>query len=1337
MQRIKKPFIWLTLLSLIITLFPVGLLNTAEAATNGTTYFSPDILDIRKTANMVVDGLDPNTSLRTSVYTTNNSTIEINGTYSKVSGDTLKAQVDLLTWDPLTKKWTADRVHSAPGTVLKDPSNENRFMASNLTLFPGLNRITFSGKFGNAEGSETFYVLYDKIPYVTKLSISGSGFLSDINLNEGTRAVVKNSQISLLGEAFNTTKATVTVNGGTPLSTEIYNNTLASPPLRLSPGLNKLDITFSNASDSIQITRDVYYFTEDKPFIDLYIHDGTTEHKLLDKYPTLKKDLTSGKLYVQLLVPYDTVPFDAANSQVTVNDVDVTPTIKMLDPNLYDTSGKFTVKDSTNEVIIEDIQGPAYRLVTFEIPSFVFTTDVNGVVNSTQTPVIKVNYGDKDGTRTSWKNSTSYTAKFHLDDNNISITDMKYLPDYAETLNGDITKFSQVSLNNARVDKSDFYIMVQTNSAPATVADLLGKYLPLGAKNVEIEYKGEAKEGTTAKANTYIYKVTNFSSGEQKVSFQYADSTPYTATISYATKSYINVNNLSDGQTYPYNSKGGQKDFVISGEYIGFDNIVSAQYFINGLDGDQLTSEHGSKVKLGDINAKRTFDLSLFISPTGPLVAGENKIEFRGVSIDAAGNKQVISKVLRIYIIDENVSLITQFHPGKVPPAEAFNQKRVEFPSWIDFSADPRTVETEKIISQILELPTEFKFADDKYTTSEEQYDLLIRGNGTRFVNLYLGSDKILTIEIPEASGTGYEEGTKTTGDGKYTYDIIGNDKDFLIRVHNFKFESPGTHVYNLELINSTGARTNQRLEITREMAPYRLLAPQPTVGGQYVVNKNFIRFDIEAEGATKVIIGKEEALRRTEPDKQNRFTYDYVGLKPDKLNKIKIQIVRGNSTIDATIEVYYTSTVGIDAQYMAEKPSNKYSVFNKKLELSFPKATILQSAVPNNDQITKYYPDTKFLFGIADPKDGVVERRNDYGVLINDNSEVNNGYLIPAIYPSRFNSKENTYNFTRVSDIYWISGGVGELGDLGDLNGYKPATNGLAPYSTEGIFTAFEKEREVVPSQRGTLKLSYDSNVVDEAGTLVTVYRFVDAGGYGKWEPVAGEVNTKAHTITVPFDKFGYYTVMKLSKSYTDITNHPWARNILNALYSKGIMEHLRVDAFGADDQTTRGEFASLLVKGLNLPLIKDEQQTFFDVPAGSGTVTWNFVHLETAARAGIITGRTEGFFSPNMPISRQDAAVMIARALKLKLSLNDQKLKDGLVKSFIDSGKIDYYALPAVQAVTKAKIMSGSSVTLPGAKKPSYNFNPDSNMTRAEAGKIAVELLKKSTNIFPKNFS
>ncbi|MNC71007.1 hypothetical protein D3C75_1218790 [compost metagenome] len=96
-----------------------------------------------------------------------------------------------------------------------------------------------------------------------------------------------------------------------------------------------------------------------------------------------------------------------------------------------------------------------------------------------------------------------------------------------------------------------------------------------------------------------------------------------------------------------------------------------------------------------------------------------------------------------------------------------------------------------------------------------------------------------------------------------------------------------------------------------------------------------------------------------------------------------------------------------------------------------------------------------------------------------------------------------------------------------------------------------------------------------------------------------------------------------------------------------------------------------------------------------------------------------------------------MISRALKLKLAANDDKLNSALAKSFIDSGSMDYYARPAIQAVSKAKIMSGSASTLPGQKKPSYSFNPKGFMTRAEAGKIAVELFKKSTSLFPKNFN
>ncbi|MNW13673.1 hypothetical protein D3C71_2116910 [compost metagenome] len=66
-----------------------------------------------------------------------------------------------------------------------------------------------------------------------------------------------------------------------------------------------------------------------------------------------------------------------------------------------------------------------------------------------------------------------------------------------------------------------------------------------------------------------------------------------------------------------------------------------------------------------------------------------------------------------------------------------------------------------------------------------------------------------------------------------------------------------------------------------------------------------------------------------------------------------------------------------------------------------------------------------------------------------------------------------------------------------------------------------------------------------------------------------------------------------------------------------------------------------------------------------------------------------------------------------------------------------MDFYSRPAIEAVSKAKIMEGSAVTVTGQKKPVYNFNPKGKLTRAEAGKITVALLQKSTSIFPKNFN
>ncbi|WP_379129889.1 S-layer homology domain-containing protein [Paenibacillus sp. sgz500958] len=1307
MQRIKRPFLWLLLAAMVVSLIPAGLARPVSAAVTSTQYFSPDDNDLRSTIS-----LTQSTLTRAAVYKTSSSIMTITGSFSQVTASTMKVKVEQLTQSG--SNWVTDSAHVILGAVNVDSTNGlgNRFTTSGLSLFSGYNKITFSGMQGLLERSESFYVLYDQIPYIQSLQVIGGGS-NAINLNEGTQVVVSNPSVTLKGLVANATKVTVAVNGGTALQTTLLEDgTFFSPALALKSGNNNMVIVIQNASDSITIKRSLYYFDPAKPFTDLKIVQGDGSvakpfivSDLLDGTPTITS-AEDGTTHIigQVLVPYNSTDFEN-NAVITINNSATPSTFNILKSYGVDaTTGKWVenVGDKNDEIIIPAADGvtPAYRLVTFR------TTYV--IPASSTQVIVGVKY-------TAGNFQASKLGTYSYLPGEIVISKLYYLKGYSGT--GDVALASKLALDKAQVDSGNFYILVKGNTN-LSGKTLSAAYLPLSPNLVSLTPVTVGVTGIGT--DEQVYQVTGFSTGQQSVRFKFNGSASKTdVTITYVTKSYIYVESLYDGQTYSFSSDM-TNTLSIKGEFLGFENIESTQMFINGIS-DSVTMD------LGVTTTQTKFNKTMPIQQAGPLVYGENTIVLVGISKDALGNRREIRKELRIYVIDTNGSTLKSFHPV-LKNGPAFTSAKLS-----DYTADA--------LGKILNLTTDFLYKDEKYVTNQQDYDIVLRGGGATILNIYDGSQIMFSTNV---SGAGemlkpayklipvdsFTYGSKTYG---YTY--AGNSSDFMLRLTGFKFDAPGSHVYTLELINSTGARTTQRLEVQREVTPYRILSPVATVGDQIVVNKNFVRFDIEAEGATKVMIDKYEATKRA--DIKDRFVYDFVGLKPDKATAIKIQIIRADSTLNATVNVYYASAVQIDTQYMAEKVATKYSVFNKGLTLSFPKGTLMKGYTTSG--AAKYYPDTKLLFGIADPKDGVVERKNDYGNTINVDLDARTplgatGIDIPDELTQYFTSNASTINFSRVSDIYWISGGLGEKGNKG-VTGYIAATNGLAPYSTEGYFTRYDYERKIVPSQRGELTLSFGNNIVDEVGSTVTVFRYTDKG---VWENVGGEVDTKSHTVTVPFDEFGYYTVMKLRRGYNDITNHPWARNILNGLYSKGIMENLRADQFGADDTTTRGEFATLLVEGLNIPLdYNEDQQTFFDIVPESSAATWDYAHIETAARAGIVTGLSDGFFGATISLTREQAAVMIARALKLKMSLNNDKLLTSLSKSFVDTGSMEFYSRPAIEAVSKAKIMEGNPITVTGQKKPVYNFNPKGKLTRAEAGKIAVALLQKSTAIFPKNFN
>jgi hypothetical protein len=173
----------------------------------------------------------------------------------------------------------------------------------------------------------------------------------------------------------------------------------------------------------------------------------------------------------------------------------------------------------------------------------------------------------------------------------------------------------------------------------------------------------------------------------------------------------------------------------------------------------------------------------------------------------------------------------------------------------------------------------------------------------------------------------------------------------------------------------------------------------------------------------------------------------------------------------------------------------------------------------------------------------------------------------------------------------------------------------------------------------------------------------------------------------------------------------------------------------FVPNDPISRGEFATLLVKIFDLPLQYSEVPTFSDVPrVNLLTRLYDYKYIETAARAGIVRGAAQGRFLPDNAITRQDAALMIARAANLKMTpdYDIDKVRSNLQKQFTDANLIDIYAMPAVEAVVKAGLIEGKENLLqPGQKKPTLRFDPLESFTRAEAATVAMRVLRQQKKV------
>jgi subtilisin family serine protease len=209
-----------------------------------------------------------------------------------------------------------------------------------------------------------------------------------------------------------------------------------------------------------------------------------------------------------------------------------------------------------------------------------------------------------------------------------------------------------------------------------------------------------------------------------------------------------------------------------------------------------------------------------------------------------------------------------------------------------------------------------------------------------------------------------------------------------------------------------------------------------------------------------------------------------------------------------------------------------------------------------------------------------------------------------------------------------------------------------------------------------------------------------------GTWQRVGGKLDRAAQAVVVELDGFSNYTVLGTPKTFGDIKGH-WAQADIELLAVRGLVQGRAAGKFAPGAPVTRAEMAALLVRLTGAKEVTPAQPTFTDVAPGA----WYYSAIETAVRAGLFKGYTDGSFQPDATLTREQLA-----ALATRLTTDDRPPTTNL--PFADRAAIAPWAEEAVAAAYAQGLLRGVSDT---------EFAPQMSVTRAQAATIMVRLAER----------
>lgn len=168
------------------------------------------------------------------------------------------------------------------------------------------------------------------------------------------------------------------------------------------------------------------------------------------------------------------------------------------------------------------------------------------------------------------------------------------------------------------------------------------------------------------------------------------------------------------------------------------------------------------------------------------------------------------------------------------------------------------------------------------------------------------------------------------------------------------------------------------------------------------------------------------------------------------------------------------------------------------------------------------------------------------------------------------------------------------------------------------------------------------------------------------------------------------------------------YAKNEIIDLYNKKIITGTSEDTFSPRGLVSRAELVTMLGRLLKLEPVNSPVSPFTDV----GKSAWYYGWVQAAVQLELAGGTSDRTFAPAQPVTRQEAAVLLARAFKQTGNAADVQT------AFRDSSTVAGWAGSAVAAMNRLGLMKGDDT---GA------FRPAAPITRQETAVLLYRALQQ----------